>query len=143
MPKSVRKTTVRPAKPASGAVSARHPILIIEDDEFLAKMMARVFEENGLTCELASSGKEGLKKATSVNPRLIILDIILPDLDGFSILSKIKSFPATKRIPVIIISNLGQEEDVQQGLKLGAKDYIVKSDLSIDAVVAKVKKYLK
>ncbi len=119
------------------------PVLIIEDDEFLAKMMARLLEEEGIACELASSGHEGVKKAVSVGPRLIILDVILPDFDGFSILLKLKARPATRRIPVIIISNLGQEEDVQHGLHLGAKDYIVKSDLSLDAVVAKVKKYLK
>ena len=136
-------------KPASRAALARsshgrqRSVLIIEDDEFLAKMMSRMLEEDGITCLLAGNGREGLKKAQSGNPQLIILDIILPDLDGFSILSKLKAGKATQRIPVIIISNLGQEEDVQQGLELGAKDYIVKSDLSLDAVVAKVKKYLK
>lgn len=143
MPKRTQKKIRVRAAMAPTATKSRRPILIIEDDEFLAKMMARMFEAEGLVCELASSGKEGTKKATSVNPRLIILDIILPDLDGFSILSKLKAQKGTKNIPVIIISNLGQEEDVQQGLHLGAKDYIVKSDLSLDAVVAKVKKYLR
>lgn len=133
-----RKTT--PRQPVRSVV---RPILIIEDDEFLAKMMARMLEAEGITCLLAGNGREGLQKAQRGHPRLIILDIILPDLDGFAILSKLKASRSTAKIPVLIISNLGQEEDVQQGLQLGAKDYIVKSDLSLDAVVAKVKKHLK
>ncbi|MDO8560358.1 MAG: response regulator [bacterium] len=133
------KSTKKAAATATGGKA----VLIIEDDEFLAKMMARMLEEAGLRCTLAGNGKEGLRKAQADVPQLIILDIILPDLDGFSILSKLKAAAATKAVPVIIISNLGQEEDVQQGLRLGAKDYIVKSDLSLDAVVAKVMKQLK
>ena len=118
-------------------------LLIIEDDVFLAKMMARMLEAEGIECTLAGNGREGLRRATSLRPRLIILDIILPDLDGFAVLSKLKANAATKRIPVLIVSNLGQEEDIQQGLSLGAQDYIVKSDLSLDDVVAKVKQHLK
>lgn len=131
------------AKKTSPAGTGSRPILIIEDDEFLAKMMARMLEEAGLRCQMAGNGKEGLRKAQADVPRLIILDVILPDLDGFAILSQLKGKPATRHVPVIIISNLGQEEDVQQGLRLGAEDYIVKSDLSLDAVVAKVKQHLK
>ncbi len=136
-PSAGKKSSSRSAARPSGQV------LIVEDDEFLAKMMARMLEAEGIACALASTGKEGLRRARQTKPRLIILDVILPDLDGFALLSKLKSDPATRHTPILIVSNLGQEEDVQQGLSLGAKDYIVKSDLSLDAVVAKVKKYLK
>ncbi|MDD5109781.1 MAG: response regulator [Patescibacteria group bacterium] len=143
MPKGSKKNAAALKAATSARPKQSGSVLIIEDDEFLAKMIARVLEGEGLQCELAGNGREGLRKAQSVKPKLIILDVILPDLDGFSILGKLKAAKATSRIPVVIVSNLGQEEDVQQGLQLGAKDYIVKSDLSLDAMVAKVKKYLK
>ena len=117
-------------------------ILIIEDDKFLAKMLSRMLEANSYSIVLASSGKEGLTKVTSENPDLILLDIMLPDIDGFDLLETIKSDEKNNKIPVIIISNLGQPEDIQQGRALGAKDYLVKSDLSLDEVVEKVRKYL-
>lgn len=134
---------ISPPPSAKRKAAASRSILIIEDDLFLAKMMAKLLEAEGIACTFAGNGREGLRRALTVKPRLIILDIILPDLDGFAVLSRLKSHAATKRIPVLVVSNLGQEEDVQQGLRLGAEDYIVKSDLSLDEVVAKVKKHLK
>ena len=117
-------------------------ILIIEDDKFLAKMLGRMLESHQYETILASNGKEGLLKASSDQPNLILLDIMLPDIDGFDLLETVKNNEKTKKIPVIIISNLGQPEDIQQGRSLGAKDYLVKSDLSLDEVVKKVRKYL-
>lgn len=116
-------------------------ILIIEDDKFLAKMLSRMLEANNYSVALASTGKEGLTKAASENPGLILLDIMLPDIDGFDVLKSLKGDEKTKKIPVVILSNLGQAEDIEQGRKLGADDYLVKSDLSLDEVVAKVRKY--
>ena len=117
-------------------------ILIIEDDKFLAKMLGRMLESHQYETILASNGKEGLLKASSDQPNLILLDIMLPDIDGFDLLETVKNNEKTKKIPVIIISNLGQPEDIQEGRSLGAKDYLVKSDLSLDEVVKKVRKYL-
>lgn len=117
-------------------------ILIIEDDKFLAKMLARTLESHNYEIILASNGKEGLVKASGNEINLILLDIMLPDIDGFDVLETIKGNKKIKKIPVIIISNLGQPEDMQQGRALGAKDYLVKSDLSLDEVVDKVRKYL-
>jgi len=117
-------------------------VLIVEDDKFLAKMLGRMLESHQYETILASNGKEGLVKASADQPNLILLDIMLPDIDGFDLLETIKNNEKTKKIPVIIISNLGQPEDIQQGRSLGAKDYLVKSDLSLDEVVKKVRKYL-
>ena len=117
-------------------------VLIIEDDKFLAKMLSRMLESHKYEVVLASNGKEGLVKASSDDINLILLDIMLPDIDGFDLLETLKTQDKTKKTPVIIISNLGQPEDMQQGRSLGAKDYLVKSDLSLDDVVKKVRKYL-
>lgn len=117
-------------------------ILIIEDDKFLSKMLARMLESHNYEVTQAITGKEGLVKASGGDVNLILLDIMLPDIDGFDLLETIKADEKIKKIPVIIMSNLGQPEDIQQGRALGAKDYLVKSDLSLDDVVDKVRKYL-
>lgn len=117
-------------------------ILIIEDDKFLAKMLARMLESHQYQTILASNGKEGLIKASGGGVDLILLDIMLPDIDGFDLLQTIKKDEKVKAIPVIIMSNLGQPEDINQGKALGAKDYLVKSDLSLDEVVEKIRKVL-
>src|SRR3989338_5999222 len=117
-------------------------ILIIEDDKFLAKMLGRMLESHGYEVIVASNGKEGLMKASQSEANLILLDIMLPDIDGFDLLETIKKDDKAKKAPVIIISNLGQPEDIQQGRSLGAVDYLVKSDLSLDEVVEKVRKHL-
>ena len=117
-------------------------ILIVEDDKFLGKMLSKMLEGSNYDISIASSGKEALARASVENPSLILLDIMLPDLDGFDILQSLKNNETTNKIPVVILSNLGQPEDVEQGRKLGVLDYIVKSDFSLDDVVKKVGKYL-
>ena len=116
-------------------------ILIIEDDKFLSKMLGRTLEDHNYEVIHAANGKEGLIKATE-GINLILLDIMLPDVDGFDILETLKSTATTKKIPVIIMSNLGQPEDKKQGQALGAQNYIVKSDISLDEVVEKVREIL-
>jgi len=123
-------------------MAAAKKILIVEDDKFLAKMLARMLESHQYEAVFAASGKEGILKASSGDIDLILLDIMLPDIDGFDVLETIKHDERTKKTPVIILSNLGQAEDQQQGKTLGANDYLVKSDLSLDEVVAKIRKYL-
>jgi len=123
-------------------VQKNKKILIIEDDKFLAKMLANTLESHGYEIVLAINGKEGLIKASGENVNLILLDIMLPDFDGFDLLETIKKEEKTKKVPVIILSNLGQPEVKQQGRALGAVDYLVKSDFSLDEVIKKVRKYL-
>ena len=123
-------------------MAEKQKILLVEDDKFLGKMLAKMLESHNYEVVLAGNGREGLLKASNSNPNLILLDIMLPDIDGFDVLETIRQDEKIKKIPVIIISNLGQPEDMQQGKSLGAKDYLVKSDMSLDEVVAKVRKHL-
>ena len=117
----------------------KNKILIIEDDRFLIKIYQTKLKKAGFEIELALNGEEGLEKVKTFKPNLILLDLILPKMNGFEVLEKIKTDEAIKNIPVIILSNLGQKSDVKQGMELGAVDHLVKSDHSIDEVVKKVR----
>lgn len=118
-------------------------ILIIEDDKFLRELISRKLIDEKFEIEEAVDGEEGLKKIKAIKPGLILLDLILPGIDGFEVLSKIKEDVSLSSIPVIILSNLGQREDVEKGLKLGAVDYLVKAHFTPHEIVEKVKKALK
>lgn len=118
-------------------------ILIVEDDSFLAGIYASKFQSEGFDVMLASDGEAGLATATKEIPDLVLLDILLPKMDGFEVLEKLKSQEATKNIPVILLTNLGQKEDIDKGLKLGASDYLIKAHFMPHETVEKVKKVLK
>ena len=118
-------------------------ILIIEDDKFLRELIAKKLSGENFTIAEAVDGEEGIKKVKSEKPDLILLDLILPGIDGSDALSKIKDDPTLGSIPVIILSNLGQREDVERGLKLGAVDYLVKAHFTPNEIIDKVKNALK
>lgn len=118
-------------------------ILVIEDDRFLRKLLLERLEEEGYTLDGAVDGEEGLKKAKEEKFDLILLDLILPGMDGFEVLSQIKKEEGLKEIPVLILSNLGQKEEIERGLKLGAVDYIIKAHFTLDEIIEKIKKILK
>lgn len=122
--------------------SSKKTILIIEDDVFLGDLMAKKLEDSGFKVVKAIDGREGLEKAATIKPNLILLDLILPGMDGFEVLKKIKDNPQTSSIPVIILSNLGQREDIERGFDLGAQDYLVKAQFTPDEIVERVKKPL-
>ncbi|OGY94172.1 MAG: hypothetical protein A2406_01690 [Candidatus Komeilibacteria bacterium RIFOXYC1_FULL_37_11] len=117
-------------------------ILLIEDEEMLANMYEVKFKNEGFDLEKALDGAEGLAKAKANVPDFILLDIIMPKMDGFSVLKALKDDPATKNVPVILLTNLGQEEDVEKGKELGAVGYLVKANITPSEVVAEVKKKL-
>jgi DNA-binding response OmpR family regulator len=117
-------------------------ILIIEDDKFLRELIARKLIKEGFKIEEAIDGEEGLKKTEEIKPNLILLDLILPGLDGFEVLAKIKDDPKTSSIPVVILSNLGQKDEVEKGLKLGAVDFLVKAHFTPEEIVEKIKTVL-
>ncbi|MEW5805290.1 MAG: response regulator [Patescibacteria group bacterium] len=114
-------------------------VLIVEDDLFLANLLSLRFKKEGFLVLQAFSGTEALKKVEQEPPNIILLDIILPQKNGFEVLEAITQNPQTSNIPVIIVSNLGQESDIEKSRELGAIDYYVKARLSIDELVKKVK----
>lgn len=117
-------------------------ILLIEDDPFLSEIYTAKFEEAGFEISHAQDGSIGLRKIKDEHPDLLILDIVMPNMDGFEILRVIKDERETKDIPVVILSNLGEQEDVEKGLGLGAAAYIIKAHYTPTEVVAKVKAIL-
>jgi len=117
-------------------------ILVIEDDKFLNKLYSDQLRREGFEVSMAISGDEGLSKVLNENPDLVILDIVLPHKNGFDILSEMKLHAHTKNIPVLIVTNLGQDADIKTGLELGAAGYLVKTDFSITKLGEEVRKYL-
>ncbi len=117
-------------------------ILIVEDDKFLRDLLERKLKKEEFTIETAIDGEEAIDKINSWLPDLILLDLIIPKIDGFEVLRQSKSKPATKDIPVVILSNLGQQGEIEKGLNLGAVDYLVKAHLTPDEIVVKIKKIL-
>ena len=118
-------------------------ICIIEDDEFLRELIvAKLKREGFATLELAD-GMEAVKKINEEKPDLILLDLILPGIDGFEVLTLIKRDKNIVNIPVIILSNLGQKEDIERGFKLGAVDYLVKAYFTPSEVLDKIKSFIR
>ncbi len=117
-------------------------ILVVEDDKFLVNVLLSKLQKEGFEVVHAFDGEEALAKVREKKPDLILLDLILPVKDGFDVLKELKEDGATKNIPVIILSNLGQETDIEKGKKLGAVDYMIKANWSMKDVIAKVKEYL-
>jgi DNA-binding response OmpR family regulator len=118
-------------------------ILIVEDDKFLRDLINQKLTKEGYETSEAIDGEEGVKIVKEVKPDLVLLDLILPGIDGFEVLAKIKGDPGTSSIPVIILSNLGQKEDVEKGLKLGAVDYLIKAHFTPGEIIDKIKGALK
>ena len=120
----------------------KNKILIVEDDEFLRSLTAKRLEKEDFTVVVAVDGETALGIATEEKPNLILLDLLLPGLNGFQVLEKIKAEDSLKNIPVIIFSNLGQREDIEKAKQLGADDFLIKANFTLDDVVAKTKEYL-
>lgn len=119
-------------------------IIIVDDDKFLIDMYSIKFSEHDFEVITASSGDETLKKIDSGwVPDICLVDIIMPGMDGFELVSELKKRPALEKTAVIILSNLGQQEDVNKGLKLGADGYIVKASATPSEVVTKVTEIVK
>lgn len=117
-------------------------ILIVEDDEHISKVYKMKFSSEGYDIILAVDGEEGIEKITSEKPDLIILDLALPKIDGFTVLKEIKKNPELAKIPVLVLSNLGQQSDKDRIIALGGNEFMIKVDYSIEEVVNKAKSYL-
>lgn len=114
-------------------------ILLIEDDKFLRELMNKKLVTMGYDVVSAADGESGLTMIKETKPDVVLLDLILPGMNGFEVLEKAKSDPETANVPVIILSNLGQSEDIEKGLKLGAKDFLVKAHFTPQEIINKLK----
>jgi len=117
-------------------------LLLVEDDPLMLRMYEKIFKFEGYSVETAIDGEEGWDKAKSINPVVILLDIMMPKVNGLEMLEKLKKDPDTKKIPVIILTNLAGTHDAEKAMSLGAVKYIVKSEYEPKEVVAMVKEIL-
>lgn len=124
------------------AEQEKNKILIIEDDSYISDMYRMKLEAEGFKVEVAPDGISGVEQLNKERPDLILLDVVMPKMDGFSVLQNIKEDPEVQDIPVIMLTNLGQKDSVEKGLKLGAADYIIKAHFTPSEVVEKVKHFL-
>ena len=119
----------------------KQKVLMMEEDRFLRKIYKNKLIREGFEFIEATNGQEGLNKVISEKPDIVLLDLILPRKSGFDVLIDMKRNSETKDIPVIILSNLSQESDIKKGFSFGAKEYLVKSEISLSDVVDKVKEW--
>jgi DNA-binding response OmpR family regulator len=120
-------------------MAVKKTILLVEDDVFVSDIYHTKLSQEGYDLMIAENGLEALKKIEDKEPDLILLDIVMPYMDGIEVLKKLKANDAWKNIPVIILTNLSQKEEVEEGLKMGANDYLIKSHFTPSEVVSKVK----
>lgn len=117
-------------------------ILIVEDDPLMSRMYQKIFTFEGFEVYIAGGGQEGLDQAKSVKPTLILLDVMMPKMNGLEVLEKLKSDDELKIIPVIMLTNLAGQQDAETALKKGATKYIVKSEYEPKELVHVVKEIL-
>lgn len=117
-------------------------ILLIEDDTFLADIYTTKLKEAGFSVELISDGEAVLPRIKEEKPDLVILDIVLPHLDGWEILEQIKRTDGINDLKVVILSNLGQKNEVEKGLKLGAVKYLIKAHYTPSEIIEEIQKIL-
>ena len=118
-------------------------ILVIEDDKFLRELISQKLVKEGYNVIEAIDGEKGVEMVKKEHPDLVLLDLILPGIDGFEVLSRIKSDSELSQIPVIILSNLGQRDDVERGIKIGAADYLIKAHFTPVEIINKIRDILK
>lgn len=118
-------------------------VLIIEDDSFLQGLEASKLKKEGFDVITASNGEDALKRIGEPNIDAILLDLVLPNYDGYEVLKKIRQTEALKNVPVIVFSNLSEEKDIKKSKELGATDFMVKSNFTLDELVKHINGILK
>lgn len=114
-------------------------ILFIEDEPTLQKTLGRALEKDGYEVQSALDGQSGLALVKRIKPNIVLLDLILPKMDGFEVLKELKKDPETKEIPVIVLTNLESPADVERALSEGATNYLVKANYELGEVIKKIK----
>jgi DNA-binding response OmpR family regulator len=117
-------------------------ILIVEDDRYISKMYQLKLSLDGFDVQVAENGRLGIEKVKEFRPDIVLTDILMPEMDGFEVIKAIKADAELSATPILIMSNLGQEDHIQKGLGLGALGYIVKSQYTPSKVVDKIKEVL-
>ncbi|PJA86690.1 MAG: response regulator [Candidatus Moranbacteria bacterium CG_4_9_14_3_um_filter_42_9] len=117
-------------------------IMIVEDDSFVLDIYQTKLSQEGYTVIEARNGVEAMKKLEKEKPDLLLLDIVMPYMDGIEVLKKIRERADLKNMPVILLTNLSQKEEINVGLGLGASDYLIKSHFTPSEVMEKIKIYL-
>ena len=113
--------------------------MIVEDDRFLSSLIKARLEKDGYTVTQAFDGAEASARLKEERPNLIILDLIMPKVTGFEVLQNISLTPGLEKVPVVILSNLAQDSDIEKARQLGAREYFVKVKISIDDLIGKIK----
>src|SRR4030042_793804 len=117
-------------------------ILIVEDDPLMSRMYQKIFKFEHYDVETAGNGEEGLEKARKIKPTVMLLDIMMPKMNGLQVLEKLKADPDTKHIPIIMLTNLAGEKDAESALMKGDVKYIVKSEHDPKQVVKMIKEII-
>jgi len=117
-------------------------VLIVEDDPLMSRMYQKIFSFENYEIVQAADGEEGLEKAKTTNPTIILLDVMMPKMNGLQVLDKLKLDPATKGIPVVMLTNLAGQQDAETALAKGAVKYIIKSEYEPKQVANMVKEIL-
>ncbi len=118
-------------------------VMVVEDDVFVMDIYRTKLTQEGFEVIEAGNGVEALKKLKNENPRLVLLDILMPYMSGLEVLQKMKQDEKLKSIPVILLTNLSQKEEIDQGMEMGAADYLIKSHFTPSEVMEKVRQILK
>jgi len=124
------------------AEEPKKKVLMVEDDEMLVEIYQRKLLSEAYELIIARDGKEALEKTQKLKPNLVLLDLVMPEMDGFEALQKIKGDPETKDIKVVVASNLSQEDEKKKARDLGADDFIIKSNYDLTELTKKIESYL-
>ena len=117
-------------------------ILVVEDDKFLRELIAQKLQKEGFETQVAIEAAEAFKIINEKKPDLILLDLVLPGMDGFAMKALLKKRPETADIPIIILSNLGEKEDIERAMNDGVADYLIKANFTTSEIVDKVRAVL-
>lgn len=117
-------------------------ILLAEDDKLISNSLCEALKAGGFEAFQAFDGEEAVAKAKEIKPDLMLLDIMMPKMDGISVLWEMKADPATSKVPVVVLTNIGDVETISKIVEAGAVDYLLKSDQSVEDIIQKVKDVL-
>ncbi len=137
-------SAVTPTEEALGVDQNNNHILVAEDDIFISDIYDVKLTSAGYRVEIAHNGKEAIEKLQAgVRPNLMLLDIVMPYVDGFGVLEEFSKHPEWSDIPIVLLTNLSQKEDIDRAISLGARDYLIKSHFTPSEVLSKVEKYIR